>query len=129
MSPVRWAQAVGDSFLCQQPFGEVHTLLEFAEPALHLVERLREARGSVGVRPALLSVLPISRRTTTCAHATTQTTNAVPMAQLGIIHTLHPPLRDCCAAKRRRSESNRRIEVLQTSALPLGYGAVGLENA
>src|SRR2546429_869207 len=44
MSPVRWAQAVGDSFLCQQPFGEVHTLLEFAEPALHLVERLREAR-------------------------------------------------------------------------------------
>src|SRR2546427_3076919 len=44
MSPVRWAQAVGDSFLCQQPFGEVHTLLEFAEPALHLVERLREGR-------------------------------------------------------------------------------------
>src|SRR5256885_1451275 len=36
----------------------------------------------------------------------------------------------CCAGtpdvskrKRRRSESNRRIEVLQTSALPLGYGA------
>src|SRR5436309_12520791 len=29
-----------------------------------------------------------------------------------------------CGAKRRRSESNRRIEVLQTSALPLGYGAV-----
>src|SRR5437764_14794857 len=28
-----------------------------------------------------------------------------------------------CGAKRRRSESNRRIEVLQTSALPLGYGA------
>src|SRR6266568_7417939 len=27
--------------------------------------------------------------------------------------------------KRRRSESNRRIEVLQTSALPLGYGAGG----
>src|SRR2546426_4011727 len=26
-------------------------------------------------------------------------------------------------AQRRRSESNRRIEVLQTSALPLGYGA------
>src|SRR2546426_7539338 len=26
--------------------------------------------------------------------------------------------------QRRRSESNRRIEVLQTSALPLGYGAV-----
>src|SRR5437667_10630801 len=25
--------------------------------------------------------------------------------------------------QRRRSESNRRIEVLQTSALPLGYGA------
>src|SRR6188508_3308259 len=25
--------------------------------------------------------------------------------------------------ERRRSESNRRIEVLQTSALPLGYGA------
>src|SRR2546427_9988596 len=25
----------------------------------------------------------------------------------------------------RRSESNRRIEVLQTSALPLGYGAGG----
>jgi hypothetical protein len=32
-------------------------------------------------------------------------------------------------SERRRSESNRRIEVLQTSALPLGYGAVGLENA
>src|SRR6058998_2898910 len=30
-----------------------------------------------------------------------------------------------CGAKRRRSESNRRIEVLQTSALPLGYGAGG----
>src|SRR5206468_10774686 len=72
----------------------------------------RATSGSVGFCPALLSVLPISRRTTTCAHATTQTTNAVPMAQLGIIHTLHP-LRDCCAAKRRRSESNRRIEVLQ----------------
>src|SRR2546425_11135014 len=28
-----------------------------------------------------------------------------------------------CPPKRRRSESNRRIEVLQTSALPLGYGA------
>src|SRR5207253_4373601 len=27
------------------------------------------------------------------------------------------------AVERRRSESNRRIEVLQTSALPLGYGA------
>src|SRR3989475_6138154 len=27
--------------------------------------------------------------------------------------------------QRRRSESNRRIEVLQTSALPLGYGAGG----
>src|SRR5437763_16208491 len=26
--------------------------------------------------------------------------------------------------ERRRSESNRRIEVLQTSVLPLGYGAV-----
>src|SRR5437773_6013170 len=50
----------------------------------------RATSGSVGFCPALLSVLPISRRTTTCAHATTQTTNAVPMAQLGIIHTLHP---------------------------------------
>jgi hypothetical protein len=29
-----------------------------------------------------------------------------------------------CGSKRRRSESNRRMEVLQTSALPLGYGAV-----
>src|SRR2546426_10569869 len=29
-----------------------------------------------------------------------------------------------CPRERRRSESNRRIEVLQTSALPLGYGAV-----
>src|SRR5256885_2320854 len=28
-----------------------------------------------------------------------------------------------CPTERRRSESNRRIEVLQTSALPLGYGA------
>ena len=32
--------------------------------------------------------------------------------------------RDCAVSpKRRRSESNRRMEVLQTSALPLGYGA------
>src|SRR2546425_5721603 len=31
-----------------------------------------------------------------------------------------------CPRERRRSESNRRIEVLQTSALPLGYGARGL---
>src|SRR2546427_5001908 len=35
---------------------------------------------------------------------------------------LHPLTR--CRVERRRSESNRRIEVLQTSALPLGYGAV-----
>src|SRR5438034_4939789 len=48
MSLVRWAQALGGSFLCQQPFGEVHTLLELAEPALHVVERLRDAR-EVGV--------------------------------------------------------------------------------
>src|SRR5947208_5418486 len=34
----------------------------------------------------------------------------------------HPLTR--CRVERRRSESNRRIEVLQTSALPLGYGAV-----
>ena len=27
------------------------------------------------------------------------------------------------ARERRRTESNRRMEVLQTSALPLGYGA------
>jgi hypothetical protein len=27
------------------------------------------------------------------------------------------------SSQRRRSESNRRMEVLQTSALPLGYGA------
>src|ERR1041385_8249985 len=50
---------------------------------------MSSSAGSVRVRPALLSVLPISRRTTTCAHATTQMTKAVPMAQLGIIHTLH----------------------------------------
>src|SRR5437667_5507682 len=30
---------------------------------------------------------------------------------------------DVSKRQRRRSESNRRIEVLQTSALPLGYGA------
>src|SRR5438128_12475666 len=42
----------------------------------------------------------------------------------------------CCAGtpdvskrQRRQSESNRRIEVLQTSALPLGYGAVSLKLA
>src|SRR3989441_11277504 len=69
----------------------------------------------------------MTRRATTFAAAITTMTNAVPMAQLGIIHTL-PPLRDCCAAKRRRSESNRRIEVLQTSALPLGYGARRVSN-
>src|SRR2546426_10367206 len=34
-----------------------------------------------------------------------------------------------CGRKRRRSESNRRIEVLQTSALPLGYGAGGGVNS
>src|SRR5207245_7209626 len=34
----------------------------------------------------------------------------------------HPLTRS--RVERRRSESNRRIEVLQTSALPLGYGAV-----
>src|SRR6266850_2070593 len=32
--------------------------------------------------------------------------------------------RNASCRERRRSESNRRIEVLQTSALPLGYGAV-----
>src|SRR5437867_2052437 len=53
---VRWAQALGDSFLCQQPFGEVHTLLELAESALHVVERLREARdvGLGGILPGAL---------------------------------------------------------------------------
>jgi hypothetical protein len=30
----------------------------------------------------------------------------------------------CCRDWRRRSESNRRIKVLQTSALPLGYAAL-----
>ena len=35
----------------------------------------------------------------------------------------------CGFAQRRRSESNRRIEVLQTSALPLGYGAGGSKVA
>src|SRR5437870_4838031 len=44
MSPVRWAQTLGGSFLRQQPFGEVHALLELTEPALHVVEPLREAR-------------------------------------------------------------------------------------
>jgi hypothetical protein len=29
--------------------------------------------------------------------------------------------------ERRRADSNRRMEVLQTSALPLGYGAEGLK--
>src|SRR2546422_7202598 len=33
-----------DSSLRQQPLGKVHTLLELAEPVLHVVERLREAR-------------------------------------------------------------------------------------
>src|SRR3989454_10840853 len=33
-----------DSSLRQQSLGEVHALLELAEPALHVVERLREAR-------------------------------------------------------------------------------------
>src|SRR6266576_3074522 len=33
-----------DSSLRQQSLGEVHALLELAEPALHLVERLRETR-------------------------------------------------------------------------------------
>jgi hypothetical protein len=31
--------------------------------------------------------------------------------------------RQCPENQRRRTESNRRMEVLQTSALPLGYGA------
>src|SRR6266480_2332638 len=35
---------------------------------------------------------------------------------------------DVSKRQRRRSESNRRIEVLQTSALPLGYGAGGKRN-
>src|SRR5437879_860241 len=48
MSLVRWAQALGDSFLRQQSLREVHALLELAEPALHVVERLREA-GDVGL--------------------------------------------------------------------------------
>src|SRR5881628_3419346 len=33
-----------DSSLRQQPLGKVHTLFELAEPALHVVERLREPR-------------------------------------------------------------------------------------
>ena len=40
---------------------------------------------------------------------------------------LKPPGNDSGLAhaspERRRADSNRRIEVLQTSALPLGYGA------
>ena len=34
----------------------------------------------------------------------------------------------CVAFERRRPESNRRITVLQTAALPLGYGALGVRN-
>jgi hypothetical protein len=36
---------------------------------------------------------------------------------------LHLEALRACGSERRRSESNRRMEVLQTSALPLGYGA------
>src|SRR5881296_2841889 len=45
-----------DSSLRQQPLGEVHALLELAEPALHIVERLRETRniGLGGILPGAL---------------------------------------------------------------------------
>src|SRR2546426_1775940 len=115
MSPVRWAQALGDSFLCQQPFGEVHTLLEFAEPALHLVERLREPRdvGLGGSLPGALvraSDQPSHHDLRACDHADDERGADGPTR-----NDPHgpPPLRACRAAKRRRSESNRRIEVLQ----------------
>jgi hypothetical protein len=45
---------------------------------------------------------------------------AVPASQMWRSHMV--PSRDF-SRERRRSESNRRMEVLQTSALPLGYGA------
>src|SRR6266480_627975 len=119
-----------NSSLRQEPLGKVHTLFELAEPALHVVERLRDARDvGVGESPpgALVraSDQPSHHDLRACDHADDERGADGPAR-----NDPHgpPPLRDCCAAKRRRSESNRRIEVLQTSALPLGYGAVGLEN-
>src|SRR2546426_12709989 len=53
----------------------------------------RATSGSVGFRPALLSALPMSRRATTFAAAITTMMNAVPMAQVGMSHTVHPPAR------------------------------------
>src|SRR5213592_701721 len=63
-----------DSSLRQQPLGEVHTLLELAEPALHIVERLREARniGLGGILPGALfgaSDQPSHHDLRACDHA------------------------------------------------------------
>src|SRR2546422_870148 len=115
-----------DSSLRQQSLGEVHTLLDLAEPALHVVERLRETRDiGLGESPpgALVraSDQPSHHDLRACDHADDERGADGPAR-----NDPHGP--PPCAAKRRRSESNRRIEVLQTSALPLGYGAVGLEN-
>ena len=49
----------------------------------------RATSGSVGFCQAPRFAGPTSRRTTTCAAATTAMMNAKPMAQLGIISTLH----------------------------------------
>src|SRR2546421_1158024 len=116
-----------DSSLRQQSLGEVHALLELAQPALHVVQRLRDARNvGLGQRPpgALVraSDQPSHHDLRACDHADAERGADGPAR-----NDPHGP--PPCAAKRRRSESNRRIEVLQTSALPLGYGAVGLENA
>ena len=40
-------------------------------------------------------------------------------------HDKGPPVRATLGRERRRSESNRRMADLQSTALPLGYGAVG----
>src|SRR5256884_3270890 len=110
-----------DSSLRQQPLGEVHALFELAEPALHVVERLRETR-DVGVGESPPGALdrasdqPSHHDLRACDHADDERGADGPAR-----NDPHGP--PPCAAKRRRSESNRRIEVLQTSALPLGYGA------
>ena len=43
-------------------------------------------------------------------------------------HKKQPPKRLFFVLSRRHPESDRGIKVLQTSALPLGYGAVLLTN-
>src|SRR5947208_13574843 len=98
-----------DSSLRQQSLGEVHALLELAEPALHVVERLREARNvGLGQSPpgALVraSDQPSHHDLRACDHADDERGADGPAWN----HPHGPP--PCATAARRRGAGRNRTD-------------------